>query len=234
MFAPRSAHRVPVLVLALSVVTLAAGPLAAGTSETSALALGRLKAGNDRFVKNASAPVALGAPTREAAAKSQAPFAMVLSCADARVPPEFVFNTGLGELFVVRSLGAVADRAVVASLEHGAAALQVPLLVVMGHESCDAVRDAAASADAAGVNQQFLVKAIRAGTERSAADRADLRAAILANVEQVINDVLAGSDGLRQAVGAGRLQIGGAYYELASGRVVFSEPVTTVSAATPK
>ena len=215
-------------------MTLLLGAAGSAQPDSPGLALGRLKAGNDRFVKNASAPVALGAPTREAAAKAQAPVAMVLSCADARVPPEFVFNTGLGELFVVRALGSVADRAVVASLEYGASALHVPLLVVMGHESCDVVRDAASGGEGAGPNQQFLLKAIRAGTDRTPGEHKDLRAAVLANIEQVINDVLAGSDVLRQAVNAGRLHVVGAYYELASGRVVFSEPVTVAATTAPK
>ena len=68
-------------------------------------ALGRLKVGNERFVKNASAPVSLSAFTRQALAGGQTPYAMVLSCADSRVPPEHVFNTVLGELFVVRVAG---------------------------------------------------------------------------------------------------------------------------------
>jgi carbonic anhydrase len=233
---PHPALRVSAIAMAMALCV--AGPgigqAVADQPQSPSLALGRLKAGNDRFVTNASAPVALGAPTREAVAKTQAPFAMVLSCADARVPPEFVFNTGLGELFVVRALAGVTDRSVAASLEYGVGKLQVPLLVVMGHESCDVVGEAAAAGEGAGANQQFLIKAIRTGTERSAADRSDLRAAILANIEQVINDVLAGSDALRQAASAGRLQVVGAYYELTSGRVIFSEPVAASSTPTQK
>ncbi|MGE0362324.1 MAG: carbonic anhydrase [Vicinamibacterales bacterium] len=202
---------------------------AAAQAPTPALALGQLKAGNDRFVKNVSQPVALGAPARQAAADAAPPVAMVLSCADARVPPEFVFNTALGELFVVRSLGGVADRAAIASLEHGAASLHAPVLVVMGHEACDIVREATTAAEPAGANRQFLIKAIRAGTERMTGDQPDARAAVLAVVEQVINDVLSGSELLRQAAGTGRLLVVGAYYEMASGRVVFSEPVTTAA-----
>lgn len=204
---------------------------AAAEPPTPALALGQLKAGNDRFTKNASQPVALGAPAREAAARAAAPIAMILSCADARVPPEFVFNAALGELFVVRSLGGVADRAVVASLEHGATSLQAPLLVVMGHEACDIVHEATTAAEPAGANRRFLITAIRAGAERIAAEQQDVRAAVLANVEQSINDVMAASEPLRQAVSAGRLLVVGAYYEMASGRVVFSEPVTAAASS---
>jgi hypothetical protein len=92
--------------------------------------------------------------------------------------------------------------------------------------------DAARGGEAAGLNQQYLMKAIRTGTDRTPGERKDLRAANLANIEQVSKDVLAGSDALRPAAAAGRLQVVGAYYELASGRVIFSEPVAA-STSTP-
>ena len=193
---------------------------------TKGAGLIRLKSGNERFVKNASAAVSLGAPTREALAKGQHPFAMVLSCADSRVPPEYIFNVGLGDLFVIRAAGEVIDRSVMASLEYGAEHLDIPLLIVMGHESCGAVQAAVESTAVEGPNLQYLVKAIRAGTDRSPSERKELRGAILANVEQVINDAMAGSQILRRAVAAGTLQMVGAYYELSTGRVMFSDPVS--------
>lgn len=228
---PEIARGVPARRAAVAAVVLAMAATTSAQPPSPALALGRLKAGNDRFATSATAPLPVGASTRQALVQTMAPFAMVLSCADARVPPEVVFNTALGELFVVRTLGGVADHAVIGSLEHGAAQLHIPLLVVMGHESCDVVREATGTGEGAGPNQQYLWKAIRAGTARLPADQQELRTAILANIEQVTNDVLAGSEVLRQAVGAGRLQVVGAYYELASGRVIFSEPVTAVTTA---
>lgn len=227
----RAARGVPARRAAVAAAVLVLGAVAGAEPPSPSLALGRLKAGNERFAANAPSPVAVGAPTRQALAQTHAPFAMVLSCADARVPPEIVFNTSLGDLFVVRSLGGVADRAVIGSLEHGAARLHAPLLVVMGHESCDVVREATGPGDGSGPNQQYLWKAIRAGITRPAGEQQELRAAILANIEQATNDVLAGSELLRQAVSGGRLQVVGAYYELASGRVIFSEPVTATATA---
>jgi carbonic anhydrase len=191
-------------------------------------ALGMLKVGNDRFMRNASAPVSLSALTREELAKGQHPFAMVLSCADSRVPPEYIFNVGLGELFVIRSAGQVIDRSILASLEYGAEHLHIPLLVVMGHESCGAVQTATASKnEPLGPNLDYLVKAIKAGTSRTPPERVELRTAILANVEQVINDALSGSTVLRRMVDTSKLQVVGAYYELATGRVIFSEPANS-------
>jgi len=228
LLSPRLVRRLVIggvlVMLPLQVPTAQEPPKAAG--------LVRLKSGNERFVKNASAPVALGSPAREVLTKGQHPFAMVLSCADSRVPPEYIFNVGLGDLFVVRAAGEVVDKSVMASLEYGAEHLHIPLLVVMGHESCGAVQAAVDAAAVEGPNLQYLVRAIRAGTDRAPSERQDLREAILANVEQVINDMMAGSQMLRRSVGEGGLQVVGAYYELGSGRVIFSEPVGIAAAQT--
>jgi carbonic anhydrase len=197
-------------------------------------ALGRLKVGNERFVKNASAPVSLSTFTRQELTKGQQPYAMVLSCADSRVPPEYIFNAGLGELFVVRAAGEVVDRSVLATLEYGAEHLHIPLLVVMGHESCGAVKAVIDNAEVAGPNLEYMVKAIRAGVTRTKTEQVAIKDAILANVEQAINDALAGSDILRHAVDGGGLQVVGAYYELGSGQVTFSEPIAAPDAVAQK
>ena len=227
----RAGRRV-IVILAMSLI-LGAAP-SSRERVSAADALGRLRAGNERFVKEASAAVALGPTMRQALATAQNPFATILSCADSRVPPEYIFNTGLGDLFVIRAAGEVVDRSVMASLEYGAEHLHTPLLVVMGHESCSAVKAAVDRAALEGPNLQFLVSAIRAGITRTAADRRELRAAILANVEQVINDALGGSSILRNAVQSGRLQVVGAYYEMSSGRVMFSEPASASPTAVHK
>jgi carbonic anhydrase len=207
---------------AVFLVTTSMAPRAAESAGRDPLA--RLREGNERFVKGVTAAVPSGATARQALAAGEQPFAMVLSCTDARVPPEYVFNAALGELFVVRSAGQVADRAVVASLEYGAHHLHLPLLVVMGHEACGVVKAATGSEPGKGA-LDYLMSQIRAGLRHAPKDEADLRAVILDNVEQVINDMLDGSDVLRAAVSEGRLQVVGAYYELASGRVMFSAPV---------
>jgi carbonic anhydrase len=204
-------------------------PLSAAPEPASPLA--RLKTGNDRFVKGAQSTAPLGATTRQALTKEEHPFAMVLSCADSRVPPEYIFNVGLGDLFVVRAAGQVVDRSVLASLEYGAERLQVPLLVVMGHESCSAVKAAVDAERGEGPNLEYLVSHIRAGISHSPSERQDLRGAILANVEQVINDAMSGSQILKQAATSGHLQVVGAYYELGSGTVIFSDPVSAATVA---
>ncbi len=225
----------PVLLAGAFLVFASLSPLVAAPdpAPASVSPLARLKAGNDRYVKGTMTPVNTGAVARQALTGDQHPWAMVLSCADARVPPEFVFNAGLGELLVVRTAGAVVDKAVTATLEHGSEYLHIPLLVVMGHESCDVVKAAVESSPVEGPNLEYVAKAIRAGATRTTAEQKELRAAILANVEQVINDAMAGSLILRQAAAAGRLQVVGAYHDLGTGAVVFSEPVGATATTAP-
>lgn len=218
-------------VVALLVMLLAGGGVAAGTDpaapRTPQEALGALKAGNDRFVRNASSPVSLSVNRRRELIDAERPIAIVLSCADSRVPPEFVFNTGLGDLFVIRTAGGVIDRSILATVEHGAGQLRIPLLVVMGHESCDVVTAAAQSKAAApSPNLDYLLKAIQAGRKPDAQEHDGVRTLIRANIEQVINDAMSKSALLQRLVDEGRLHVVGAYYEMVSGRVTFSEPVT--------
>ena len=200
-----------------------------GAADPQIESLARLKAGNVRFVADASEALPISAPRRTALAQGQTPFASVLSCADSRVPPEVIFHTGLGDLFVVRAAGHVADKSVVASLEYGAEHLHTPVLVVMGHEMCGAVKAASETpaTTSLGPNLDYLLKAIRPAVARAASQPADkrLRVAILENVEETINNLMEQSTVLREFSETKRLMIVGAYYELASGQVHFSEPV---------
>jgi carbonic anhydrase len=196
---------------------------------TAAEAIAKLKAGNAIFAASPDAALPISPAARAALAQNQAPYAAVLSCADSRVPPEVIFHTGLGDLFVVRSAGHVADRAVLASLEYAVDHLHVPLIVVMGHESCDAVKMAidTPAATPASPNLDYLLKALRpaASTTTSSADAMRLRTAILKNIEETVNNLIDGSAALRHAVESSSLSFVGAYYELSSGRVYFSEPI---------
>jgi carbonic anhydrase len=215
-------------------------PQAAADTATSASSIARLKTGNARFVANPEEALPISATQRAVLASGQTPFAAILSCADSRVPPEVVFHTGLGDLFVVRAAGQVADRSVLASLEYAAEHLHVPVVVVMGHESCGAVKAAVETpaSKSLGPNLDYMLKAIRpaVAATASAADGTRIRAAILKNVEENINDLLAESAILRHLGESGKIGFVGAYYELSSGRAHFSEPATigpTNSSARP-
>ena len=217
----RSRRLSPVLVVLVASASLAS--FSHGQGVPAADPLLRLKAGNERFVQAVAAHAAVTLPSTAAAG---GPIATVLSCADQRVAPEVLFTAAPGELFVVRSLGEVADRAVVASIEHSVDAEHVPLVVVLGHDNCSVVKAAAdTKTTALSAHVDYLLKAIRAGLPRTGGEQQDVRRAVLANVEQVINDILGASPSLRQAVQGGRLTVVGAFYDAAAGQVVFSEPV---------
>jgi len=213
--------------LCLSTLALAAD------APTASDVLARLRAGNDRFAADASSLQQIDGARRTALSNGQSPFAIVLSCADSRVPPEIVFNAGLGDLFVVRSAGEVVDRSVLASVEYAAEHLHSPVLVVMGHEFCGAVTAAIDTKSSLGPNLDFLVRAIKPALARTAnvPEQERLRAAIFANIDVVITEALAKSAILRHLVDTGGLTVVGAYYELQSGRVTFSQPVGPSSAA---
>ncbi len=191
--------------------------------------LARLKAGNAKFVANPAQALPFDAEKRAALVKGQTPFASILTCADSHVPPEIVFHTGVGDLFVARAAGHVADRSVLASLEYAADHLHVPLLVVMGHEMCSAVKSTLDTpvTQSLGPNLDYVLKAIRPAAMRTAGQTGDgrLRAAILENVEDTINELMKSSTLLKHRSESGTLTLVGAYYELATGRVHFSDVV---------
>src|SRR5205085_8767171 len=190
-------RRIGLIVGIAVLMTASVAYLHAEGAASPAESLARLKAGNARFVADPSEPLPVDAENRAALAKGQAPFASVLSCADSRVPPELIFHAGLGDVFVVRAAGHVPDRSVLGSLEYAAEHLNVPLIVVMGHEMCETVKAAVDSprGQLLGPNLDYLVKAIRPAVARAASqpESVRLRAAIMENVEETINTLLTAS-----------------------------------------
>jgi len=217
------------LAAALAATLSMSGGLVTAAGSPASESLTKLKAGNARFVASPEDALPVDGAKRTALAKGQTPFASILSCADSRVPPEIVFHTGLGDLFVVRAAGNITDKAILASIEYSVEHLNVPLVVVMGHESCGAVAAAVDTpvGQSLGPNLDYLLAAIRPSVKATASRPAGerMRAAILANVEQTLNEMVTGSHLLREFAGKGKVQFVGAYYELASGQVYFSEPV---------
>lgn len=106
---------------------------------TAASALAALIAGNERFVSMKQKDPNLSAKRRTAVSTGQDPFAAIVSCVDSRVPPELVFDRGLGDLFTARVAGAIGDDSAIGSIEFGVEEFGIPLVVVMGHTSCGAV-----------------------------------------------------------------------------------------------
>jgi carbonic anhydrase len=155
---------------------------------------------------------------RHTLTSSQQPFAVILGCIDSRVPPELVFDQGLGDLMTVRSAGEVLDEAVLGSIAYGALELDIPLIMVLGHQSCGAIK-AAVQADETDeelpAHIQYLADQISPAIDRSKEGDARIDATIDANVAMVRSRLAAESD-LAAKVDAGELLIVGARYELTS------------------
>lgn len=180
--------------------------------------LERLMEGNRRYVSGTVERPRQDHLTREAVAKGQKPFAMLVSCADSRVPPEVLFDQGLGDLFVVRAAGNIADTVALGSLEYGHAVLGSKLIVVLGHEYCGAVDAAVKGHDVPGHIAE-VVRQIKPAAEKSRGEIDMLNAAIDHNVRDVATGLRARSEILRAAVDSGALRIVGARYDLDSGAV---------------
>ncbi|WP_181781851.1 carbonic anhydrase [Pseudonocardia pini] len=189
---------------------------------TAAEALDLLVAGNRRWQEIHPEHPHEGAEIRRALVASQHPFATILSCVDSRVPPELVFDQGLGDLFTVRTAGEVLDEAVLGSVAFGAGELGIPLVLVLGHSSCGAVGAALDAVDAgeeAPGHLAYLVEAIAPSVPPQGPDRATrIAAAVDANVRAVV-DTLRHDEDLAEAVSHGDLTIVGARYDLDSGAV---------------
>ncbi|QOV87842.1 carbonic anhydrase [Humisphaera borealis] len=193
-------------------------------------AIKKLTAGNDRFVAGTPArPNQNQSRLCDTFANGQHPFAGVLSCADSRVPPELIFDTGIGDLFVVRIAGNVADVDEVGSLEYAVEHLGINLIVVMGHAKCGAVT---AVVDKAHVtpNIEKLVDNIAPAADEARKSFPQLTGprlvekAIRANVRQSIADLSSRSELLREKFKSGKLKAIGCVYNLHTGEADWLEP----------
>lgn len=173
-----------------------------------------LSAGNQRFVSGKGEPRNLVSRRKELA-NTQNPLVAVLSCSDSRVPPELVFDEGLGDLFVVRSAGESADALAVGSLEYAVEHLGSTMIVVLGHESCGAVKAACAGGKAESPNLEAVVAPITPSCSKSK----DIDAAVRDHVHNVAQDLTRKSAILKKAVDEGKLTIVEAYYSLDTGAV---------------
>ena len=184
-------------------------------------ALERLLEGNRRYV--ASMPTLDESEFRRIqVARGQRPFAAVFGCVDSRVPPEIIFDQGLGDLLVIRTAGQVVDKAVLGSLEFGVAELDIPVVVVLGHERCGAVKAAMEVLERHGHAEaeiDYLVGALQPAIHKArvAGDNVWDNAA-RAHIEFVV-DQLGRSAILGKAVQNGALRIVPAWYDLDTGIV---------------
>jgi carbonic anhydrase len=189
-------------------------------------ALERLRDGNRAFLDGKVDQVDLSAARRLALAKGQAPFCAYVSCSDSRVPPELLFGRGLGELFIIRNAGNTVDTVAMGSIEYAVAVLGVPLVVVMGHESCGAVKAAMSvvsdNARFPGVIGNMIEPIIPAVLEARNQPGDATEVAVKQNVRRVVRKLREASDPLLiEPQRSGKLKVVGAYYKLDSGEVDF-------------
>lgn len=209
---------------AVSGTALAAGGPA--TSLTADQALAKLKEGNQRYVSSPQACAADLAKARASVAQHQAPWATVLSCADSRVPPELIFGgQNVGELFIARNAGNMADTATLGTIEYGAAALGVPLIVVLGHERCGAV---AAACEVVEKNSKFpgsigpmLEPIIPAALAVKGKSGDFVDNAIRENAIRTAARIVSASNIVADLVKNGKVKVIAARYDLDDGRVEF-------------
>jgi carbonic anhydrase len=214
----------------LAAVAAFGGPVLAAsgppTSLTADQALGKLKEGNQRYVSSPQACASDLAKARADVAQHQAPWATILSCADSRVPPELIFGgRNVGELFIARNAGNMADTATLGTIEYGAAALGVPLIVVLGHGRCGAV---AAACEVVEKNTKYpgsigpmlepIIPAALAAKGKSG-DFVDN--AIRENARRTAARIVSASNIVADLVSKGRVKVVAAHYSLDDGRVDF-------------
>ena len=178
----------------------------------------RLKAGNARFVEDKLDGQLQDSKRRNSLTGGQEPYAIILSCADSRVVPELVFDVGLGEIFVVRVAGNVANTSSIASIEYAVAHIGSPVLMVLGHQACGAVTAAMGGGDN-GYNLNHLLAHITPAI--TASGDASVDEVVKKNAQQTASELTARSSIIGGAAKEGKLKIVPAYYNLDSGKVDF-------------
>src|SRR6056300_1082625 len=180
--------------------------------------------GNENFVAGTPLHPRQDAELRKSVAAAQQPFAALFGCSDSRLGAEMIFDVGLGDLFVVRNVGQVIARTIVGSLEFAVEVLQVPLILVLGHDSCGAVK---ASMDAVDGNLSVegeyienLVERIVPTVNRSrASSETEVDLITRDHIVDTIDELLEMSTLIRSRVESGKLAVVGAQYRLEEGQV---------------
>jgi carbonic anhydrase len=183
-----------------------------------------LLAGNQRFVQDTREHPNQDVDRRAAIASAQVPFAALFGCSDSRLSAEIIFDVGLGDLFVVRNAGQVIAETILGSLEYAVEVLKVPLILVLGHDQCGAVRAAIDATEgnlaAKGHFIQHIVAAIQPTvTHANSLGRGDIDGVTELHIQDTINDIQTKSKVISDAIKAGSLGIVGANYELSGGEV---------------
>ncbi|TBN57392.1 carbonic anhydrase [Glaciihabitans arcticus] len=197
------------------------------TGRTPAKAWQEMQRGNDRFVAGEPAHPRQDVERREQVAKGQAPHAALFGCSDSRLSAEIIFDKGIGDLFVVRNAGQIISDSVIGSLEYAVAVLNVPLIVVLGHDECGAVLAAidaeSPNAPTLPIHIANLVSKITPAVKRVSAAHPgtiDSHEVGREHLRDTIAELIESSELISDAIAAGTLAVVGANYRLLEGRAV--------------
>lgn len=188
-----------------------------------------LKEGNERFVAGKPAHPSQSVEHRASLAAGQKPTAVIFGCADSRVAAELIFDQGLGDAFVVRTAGQAIDSAVLGSIEFAVTVLGVPLIVVLGHDSCGAVKAALAAIEDGAIPGGFVRDVVERVAPSILMGRRDGLSRVdqfeERHVRETVAQLLSRSAAIAERVAAGTLAVAGLAYHLADGRAVLLDHV---------
>jgi carbonic anhydrase len=202
------------------------------TLPTTDVALAELLAGNRRFIGNTRQHPNQDVHRRAELAGGQRPFALVFGCSDSRVAAEHIFDRGLGDLFVVRTAGHVVDNGVLGSIEFGVEVLEIPLIVVLGHDGCGAVKAALSAYESGEMPGGYLRNVVELVTPSVVAGRrkgvTDVDGLVAEHTAATADLLASRSATIAARTAAGTLGIVAMEYALADGeiRVLGSNPAS--------
>jgi carbonic anhydrase len=186
-----------------------------------------LQEGNDRFVAGKPEHPSQSIEHRASLAEAQKPTAVVFGCADSRVAAEIIFDQGLGDMFVVRTAGHVIDSAVLGSIEYAVTVLKVPLIVVLGHDSCGAVKATLSALDEGVVPTGYVRDVVERVTPSILLGRRDGLSRVdefeARHVNETVAQLRSRSTAIAERIDQGTLAIAGVTYHLADGQVVLRD-----------
>lgn len=188
---------------------------------TPALAWRRLREGNERFVSGESLHPNQDASRRSSLVENQNPFAVIFGCSDSRLAAEIIFDLGLGDAFVVRTAGQVIDDAVLGSLEYSISELRVPLIVILGHDSCGAVKATKAAVETgempAGFIRDLVERITPSVLTAKRNEQEDVNDMVVEHVKQTAARLADSSRVISDAIEDGRVAVVGLSYKLDEG-----------------
>jgi carbonic anhydrase len=181
-----------------------------------------MREGNERFIAGESNHPNQDSSRRSSLVENQHPFAVIFGCSDSRLAAEIIFDVGLGDVFVVRTAGQVIDDAVLGSLEYSVGVLGVPLIAILGHDSCGAVSATKEAVDTGEMPTGFirdLVERITPSVLTSMRqDKHEVNDMVVEHVKQTAQRLVDSSRVISDAIESGRTAVIGLSYSLAEGR----------------